>query len=268
MATYAIGDIQGCYAALEKLLQVIAFDAASDVLWSTGDLVNRGAQSLEVLRFFSRLGKQHRIVLGNHDLHLLAVAVGTRERHKNDTLDAILAAPDRNELIEWLRQLPLLVHDEALNYVMTHAGIAPMWNLAQAKSAAKEVESVLQGAQATTFFKEMYGSLPDYWRDDLHGNDRLRCIVNYFTRMRYCHADGRLDLTYKGSIAEKPAALTPWFEMPNRANTNENIIFGHWAALAGKANVPGVFPLDTGCVWGGCLSAMRLEDRMLFNVSC
>lgn len=267
MSTYAIGDVQGCYQPLQQLLQKIQFDPAQDTLWFTGDLINRGPQSLEVLRFVSRLGDKHQTVLGNHDLHFLAVAEGVRHAHPSDTLQDILAAPDREELIDWLRHRPMLVRDEKLNYVMTHAGLAPVWSLSQAQELAHEVEAVLRHGDARRLFENMYGNQPDHWDDALTGMERLRCIINYFTRMRFCHRDGHLELTYKGTINDKPADLVPWFDVTPRMNDDVNIIFGHWAALNGEVDVPNVFALDTGCVWGNKLTAMRLEDQVRFSVS-
>lgn len=265
MSTYAIGDIQGCFSALEELLLHIEFDASKDKLWFTGDLVNRGPQSLEVLRFVKSLGDAQVTVLGNHDLTLLAIYYGTRKAHAGDTLNDILQAPDCDDLMAWLRRCPLLHHD---HYVMTHAGLAPMWTLAQAKALAHEVEQVLRGENIRDFLAAMYGNQPDRWQDDLTGMDRLRCITNYLTRMRFCDATGHLDLGFKGQIKDKPAELIPWFLVPNRANQHEDIIFGHWAALEGITNTPSVYALDTGCVWGRCLTAMRLEDKQRFFVSC
>ncbi|MHB1946915.1 MAG: symmetrical bis(5'-nucleosyl)-tetraphosphatase [Gammaproteobacteria bacterium] len=268
MSTYAIGDIQGCFAPLQKLLEKIQFNPAHDILWLTGDLVNRGPESLETLRFIKSLGNQHRIVLGNHDLHLLAVAYGIHTGHKEDTLHDILDAEDRNELIAWLSQLPLLIHDEKSGYTMVHAGLAPSWNLATAISLAQEVSAVLKSDQAREFFRHMYGNQPNAWRSDLTGWDRIRCITNYLTRVRFCHPDGSLELENKGKIEHRPADLMPWFQVPNRANANLKIIFGHWAALGGVTNTPNIFALDTGCVWGYCLTAMRLEDGERISVSC
>lgn len=268
MSNYVIGDIQGCYDELQSLLGLIHFNKTTDRLWITGDLVNRGPKSLDVLRFFKTLGSQHQIVLGNHDLHLLAVSLGVAQPKPGDTLDAILGAPDREELLEWLRHCSLLKHDKALNCVMTHAGIPPMWGLAQAKSLALEVEAILHGDNPKVFFEHMYGNQPDLWRDDLAGFERLRCITNYLTRMRFCYADGRLDLNYKGEIAGKPTDLYPWFELPNRMFINEKILFGHWAALNGKTGLSDVIALDTGCVWGNKLTALRLEDMQVFTTVC
>lgn len=268
MTHYAIGDIQGCFMPLMKLLEQIQFDPDKDIIWSTGDLVNRGPQSLEVLRFFQSLGEQHQIVLGNHDLHLLAVAYGAGKQHSSDTLLPILTAPDREELLTWLRHRPLLVHDAKLGYVMSHAGLAPMWSVQQAKTYAQEVEVVLRSAKPDMFFTNMYGNLPDHWDSELQGTERLRCIINYLTRMRFCYADGRLNLEYKGTVQHKPAEVVPWFELPLSINADDKIIFGHWAALNGETNVPNIYALDTGCVWGNCLSAMRLSDGKRYQVRC
>jgi bis(5'-nucleosyl)-tetraphosphatase (symmetrical) len=265
MSTYAIGDIQGCYNYLEKLLEQINFDPQKDILWFTGDLVNRGPQSLETLRFVKQLGSKHHMVLGNHDLHLLAVAHGAHDGWKEDTLSAILTAPDRDELIHWLLHQPLLHHDEKTGFTMIHAGLAANWDLATAKRLAKEVESILQSSSTTDFFRHMYGDFPDQWNESLAGFDRMRCITNFFTRARFCHADGRLELKNKGTSANN---LMPWFRVPNRTNTNLKIIFGHWAALGGVTNTPHVYALDTGCIWGYALTAMRLEDEKRFSVSC
>ncbi|SRR5579885_244628 len=268
MATYVIGDVQGCFAEFEKLLEKIHFDSRKDTLWFTGDLVNRGPYSLEVLRFVKALGENHVTVLGNHDLHLLAVAYGVRSMHRSDTLESVLSAPDKDELIEWLRHRPLLHYDKSNGFVMAHAGLAPSWTLNEARSLAHEVELALRGRSPESFLKNMYGNQPDRWDDGLAGIDRLRCIINFLTRMRFCHADGRLDLSYKGEIAGKPAELIPWFDTPGRVNVSEKIIFGHWAALGGKTDAFNVYALDTGCVWGNCLTAMRLEDEKRFSVRC
>ncbi len=268
MSTYAIGDVQGCFSVLEKLLTNIHFDSSKDRLWFAGDIVNRGPQSLETLRFIRHLaGNNHQLVLGNHDLHLLARAASLREDYEGDTLQEILNASDRDDLLQWLRQRPLLVYDETLNVVMTHAGLAPMWSLQDAKRLAKEVETVLQSDNSDYLLANMYGNLPNKWSETLTGTDRLRCIVNYFTRMRFCTQDGAMDLSYKGDIAHKPADLIPWFNVPSRVALSQNIVFGHWAALQGNVNVPNLYALDTGCVWGGALTAMRLEDKAIFQVS-
>lgn len=267
MPTYAIGDIQGCYAALEILLKYINFNPNEDTLWFTGDLVNRGPQSLETLRFVKNLGPRHHTVLGNHDLHLLAVADGAHAGSSDDTLASILEAPDREELLNWLCQQPLLYHDEKLNYLMVHAGLASNWDLVTAKKLAKEVEAILRSDRKSDFFKHMYGNHPDHWSSDLTGMDRLRCITNYFTRARFCYPDGRLELRNKGKV-EDASHLIPWFMVPNRANQDIKIIFGHWAALGGVTDTLNAYALDTGCIWGFSLTAMRLEDEKRFSVAC
>jgi bis(5'-nucleosyl)-tetraphosphatase (symmetrical) len=264
MSTYAIGDIQGCLDPLLRLLDHIAFNPAEDTLWFTGDLVNRGPASLETLRFIKELG--NKIVLGNHDLHLLAVAHGAHEGWAEDTLSDILTAHDKIELLEWLRHQQLMHHEN--EFTLVHAGIAPMWDLATALSLAAEVESTLRSDNAGMYFQHMYGNHPKKWDNSLEGFDRLRCITNYFTRMRFCYADGSLDLKNKGTLASHTADTMPWFQVPHRQNTDLNILFGHWAALAGVTHTPKVFALDTGCVWGYCLTAMRLEEQTRFQVLC
>jgi len=268
MPTYAIGDVQGCFTPLQQLLEKIQFNPQQDTLWLTGDLVNRGPHSLEVLRFVKNLGERQRIILGNHDLHLLAVAHGAHAGWPEDTFHAILSAPDREELIHWLQQQPLFFHDDTLNFAMVHAGLAPSWTFETAKELAQEVESVIRNPKtAKSFFENMYGDEPAAWSPTLVGWDRLRCITNYLTRARFCHADGRLELKSKGKQCSEDQ-LIPWFRLPNRANVNANIIFGHWAALGGVTETPHVFALDTGCIWGYCLTAMRLDDGLRFSVTC
>lgn len=266
MPTYAIGDVQGCFNQLEQLLAKIQFDASHDTLWFTGDLVNRGPDSLATIRFVKDLGAKHKTVLGNHDLHLLAVAYGASELRSGDTIKDILDAQDREDLLDWLRHRPLLVYEN--DFVLVHAGIAPEWSIEQAQAYAREVEAVLQGGAISEFLKHMYGNKPDHWHADLQGVERFRCIVNYFTRMRLCYPDGRLELNYKGAMKDKPTELIPWFDVPGRRTKDSKVMFGHWAALGGIADVSNVFPLDTGCVWGGCLTAMRLEDGERFTIKC
>ncbi len=268
MSNFAIGDVQGCFDELQTLLQLIHFNPARDYLWFTGDLVNRGPKSLEVLRFVKALGEHAIVVLGNHDLHLLAVNCNPENLNKNDTLDDILQAPDREELCNWLRQRPLLYHDVNLGYTMVHAGIPPQWDLNAALEHAHEVETVLQSPDYGNFFPHMYGDEPSRWDDHLSGWPRLRMISNYLTRMRFCDATGTLELHTKGTPAAPPPGLMPWFKIPTRANRSLKIIFGHWAALAGQTEEPGVYALDTGCAWGHHLSAMRLEDEAWFSVPC
>ncbi len=269
MAIYVIGDVQGCYTPLQELLARLHFDPVRDRLWFTGDLVNRGPQSLEVLRLVKGLGERAVCVLGNHDLHLLAVAAGTAKVKKRDTLDEILRAPDRDELLRWLRSRPLLHHDPDLGYTLIHAGLLPPWDLAQAQRLAQETETVLRGNACQEFFHHMYGDLPDHWNENLHGFDRLRVIVNTFTRLRYCDLDGNMDLRPKGPPGTQPSYLLPWFQVPGRRSRGLKIIFGHWSAL-GLWQGDGVIGLDSGCLWGRALSAVRLdvEPVEFFSVAC
>jgi bis(5'-nucleosyl)-tetraphosphatase (symmetrical) len=259
MPTYAIGDIQGCYDELADLLSVIDFNADRDRLWFVGDLVNRGPKSLAVLRRVHALGDNATVVLGNHDLHLLAVArSASRELRKTDTLDAILHAPDRKKLLDWLESRPLLHHDASLGYTMIHAGLAPQWDLTTARAAAKEVEQAL-ATQPGDLYEHMYGNRPDRWSNDLEGHDRLRFIINCFTRLRFCDADGRLNLKAGGKPEEAPDGAVPWFQMPDRRSRDMKIVFGHWSAL-GLHIGNNVAAIDTGCVWGGSLCAWRLDQ--------
>ena len=268
MATYAIGDIQGCFQPLQALLQQIDFDPQHDTLWFTGDLVNRGPQSLETLRYIKDLGSAAITVLGNHDLHLLAVSEGhERFQHDSDTLNPILQAPDRDELLHWLRQQPLLHHDEQLQISMIHAGLPPQWDLQQARAVANEVENALRSDDYLDFLNHMYGNLPDIWRDDLQGHERLRFIVNCFTRLRFCSTQGKLALSAKGAPGTQPKGLLPWFQIDARASRDATIIFGHWSTL-GLHLQDNVMSLDTGCLWGGELTALRLEDREVFGFDC
>lgn len=264
MSIYVIGDLQGCFEPLQRLLELIAFDSKNDTLWFTGDIVNRGTQSLECLRFVKNLGSRHRIVLGNHDLHLLAVAHKAHESWPEDTFQDILNATDKHDLLDWLVNQPLLHYD--LGYTMVHAGLAANWNLDKAKKLAHEVEAILQSDQAYHFFKHMYGNLPKAWSDDLEGFDRWRCITNYFTRVRFCYPDGSLELENKGKINSANDKLIPWFKVQNRQNADLKILFGHWAALGGVTDTPNTYALDTGCIWGYALTAMRLEDGTRFSV--
>lgn len=258
MPVYAIGDIQGCFAQLQALLQKLDYDPARDQLWFTGDLVNRGPGSLETLRFVKALGAGAITVLGNHDLHLLAVAAGYVPVHPKDTLDDILTAPDRDELLDWLRCQPLLHHDEKLGYTLIHAGLPPQWDLHAAQQRAHEVEQVLCGEQYRDFLQHMYGNQPMRWSETLQGWDRLRFITNCFSRLRYCDNEGELHFKAKGPPGTQPAPYIPWFEVAGRAHRDLHIIFGHWSAL-GPLCLPGIYALDTGCLWGGSLTAMRLD---------
>lgn len=267
MSDYVIGDVQGCYEPLIRLLDHIHFNEQIDRLWFVGDLVNRGPQSLEVLRFVSNLAISPRITLGNHDLHLLSRLFGAHPpRNDDDTLQAILEAEDGEALGHWLRSQSILYHDTDLDIVMCHAGIAPVWDLEQAKKYARELELAISGSDYQSFFSQMYGNEPDGWSPDLSGMARLRLITNYFTRMRFCDAEGRLVLHYKGTIANAPPDLYPWFSLPQRRPIDADIVFGHWAALQGHCPDPRIYAVDTGCLWGGPLTALRLQDRQYFSV--
>jgi len=261
MAVYAIGDIQGCYDELLELLATLRFDRQRDRLWFVGDLVNRGPKSLETLRFVRELGSAAITVLGNHDLHLLAAAHGIRpDNIDEDTLEPILAAPDREALIDWLRRQPLLHYDGELGYLMVHAGLPPQWDLKLAQRCAGEVETVLRGNRLEAFLSRMYGNKPRQWSGELEGWDRLRFIVNCFTRMRFCDRHGRLELKSSGPPGTQPEDYYPWYEIPGRASAGMNIIFGHWSTLR-AADIPGVYPTDSGCLWGGHLTALRIDTR-------
>jgi len=265
MAIYAVGDIQGCYHELEQMLELIRFDNKKDQLWLVGDLVNRGAGSLSVLRLIKSMGDAAITVLGNHDLHLLAVAAGVAELHHSDTLDEILDAPDRDELLNWLRQQRMLhVQD---NYVLLHAGLLPGWDVQQAQQLAHEVERALRGADYVTFLEKMYGNTPHQWDDALTGYARLRVITNALTRMRICTSQGEMQFSFKGEVGDVPEGYLPWFEVPQRGSAEATVVFGHWSAL-GLIAEPNVIALDTGCLWGGALTAIRLEDRKIFQVKC
>ncbi len=258
MATWAIGDVQGCYDELCALLKRINFDPAADRLWFAGDLVNRGPKSLEVLRFVRDIGAV--TVLGNHDLHLLASARLPHYRKHKDTLHQIHDAEDGDELLDWLRRRPLLHHDPDSGYTLIHAGLPPQWDLQQASACAREVETVLRSEDYGHFFEVMYGDEPSQWSEDLSGNERLRFIVNCFTRLRYCDAQGRLALQEKGPPGSQPAGFRPWFAWPRRRSRDMKILFGHWSTL-GAWDGDGVHALDTGCLWGGKLTAFRVDGE-------
>lgn len=267
MATYAIGDIQGSYNEFRRLLDLISFNS-KDKLWLVGDIVNRGPDSLLLLRFLKTVSDAVVVVLGNHDLHLLMVAEGCAKVQSGDTLQDILNAPDRDELLDWLRHQRLLY--VASEYVMVHAGLLPSWSVALAAQLAREVESFLRDENHKNFHKfcsHIYGNQPNQWNSDLKGYDRMRVIINAMTRMRVCTADGRMDFTYKGGLQDIPAGYLPWFDVPNRASKEITIICGHWSALALQVK-SNLIALDTGCMWGGSLTAIRLEDRKVFQVPC
>jgi bis(5'-nucleosyl)-tetraphosphatase (symmetrical) len=256
---FAIGDIQGCHDELRALVARIGFKPDRDQLWFTGDLVNRGPQSLEVLRYVRSLGHNAIVVLGNHDLHLLALAFGSRRKQRSgDTLDEILAARDRDPLLEWLLALPLVHFDAGYGDLLVHAGLIPQWNAGTAVELAREVESAL-ATDAPNVFDNMYGDQPDRWSDALQGTERLRFSINVFTRLRICTRDGRIDLKMKGSPRDVRPPWRPWFEHENRQTRDVRVIFGHWSAL-GLVRSHGVVGLDTGCVWGGALTALDLDS--------
>src|SRR4051794_30925663 len=260
MARYAIGDIQGCADELKALLQSYNFSADRDELWFVGDLVNRGPKSLQTLRFVRSLGANATVVLGNHDLHLLALAYGSKRKQKDgDTLEAILEAPDREQLLEWLSGRPLAVFDEPRGDFLVHAGLVPEWTPRFAAKLAREVEAVLR-EDARTLFDSMYGNKPEKWSDSLRGMDRLRFVINVFTRMRYITPDGTVDLKQKNTPGEQDVGFVPWFDVPERASRDVRIVFGHWSTL-GYRRRKDVIALDTGCVWGGALTAVNLDSE-------
>lgn len=270
MALYMIGDVQGCDAALGRLLDEIAFSPSRDRLVLLGDLVNRGPQSLAVLQRLMALGDAADALLGNHDLHLLAVSQGVRQPHRSDTLDDILNAPDRAALLDWLRRRPLALHRQGV--LMVHAGVLPQWTLARTLQLAAEVEAVLRGADWADFMHQMYGNQPDEWHDALQGTARLRVIVNALTRLRFCSAQGRMEFATKDQAADgAPAGYMPWFDVPGRRTATDVVAFGHWSTLGWLPRAD-LISLDTGCVWGGCLSAARLgatpRQRELIQVRC
>ncbi len=268
MATYAIGDVQGCYDELRRLLDAVGFDPSHDRLWFAGDMVNRGPKSLAVLRFVKGLGGAAVSVLGNHDLHLLALSQGNRKHYRHGSLDEILTAPDHDELIDWIRHRPLLYRDPRLGFTLVHAGLPPQWDVATARMRAAEVETALRGADFSEFCHHMYGNEPAVWRDSHTGWDRLRYIVNCFSRLRYCDVDGRLAFKDKGPPGTQGPSLMPWFLVPERASRAERIVFGHWSTL-GFHMQDNVYAVDSGCLWGGHLTALRLDDGpQPFHLPC
>ncbi len=277
MALYLIGDVQGCDDALQRLLERVDFSPSRDTLFLLGDLVNRGPDSLGVLQRLMRLGSAARCLLGNHDLHLLATAYGVRKPHRNDTLAAILDAPDRAAMLEWLthQRLAMLENFHGHEVLMVHAGVLPSWSAAKAVALALEVETVLRSPDMEDFLAQMYGNEPSQWRDELVGSTRLRMIVNVLTRLRFCTADDRMEFDTKEGAAAAPPGYLPWFEVPGRLTGDTTVAFGHWSTL-GWLGRPDVLSLDTGCVWGGPLSAVRLRPNgsasypahELFQVPC
>ena len=258
MALYLIGDLQGCNEPLGRLLDTVGFSPSRDTLYLLGDLVNRGPDSLGVLRRLMALGGAAHCLLGNHDLHLLATAHGVRKPNRSDTMGDILRATDRSTLLDWLRQRPMAL--QAHGWLMVHAGVLPGWDALQTMALAGEVEAVLRGPDWVAFLHSMYGDQPDHWRDGLEGAERLRVIVNALTRLRFCSAQGQMEFATKNAAAEAPPGFMPWFDVPGRRTAGTPVAFGHWSTLK---QVPrdDVLPLDTGCVWGGCLTAARLLDN-------
>ncbi len=258
MAVFAVGDIQGCCDELKSLLDAVHFNIHEDQLWFVGDLVNRGPQSLETLRFIKSLGSAAICVLGNHDLHLLALAYDSDAPVADADLHTVLHATDRDELIAWLIHQPLAHYDEQLDTLLVHAGVANEWTVADVLKRASEVETTLRSGHAGDFLTAMYGNQPARWADTLEGMDRLRFITNCLTRIRYCMPDGELNFAAKLAPGTQPKHLLPWFELPTRATQNSRVVFGHWSTL-GLMQRPGLLALDTGCVWGGALTAVRLD---------
>lgn len=269
MACYLIGDVQGCDAPLARLLDTVAFSPSRDTLYLLGDLVNRGPASAAVLRRLMGYGASAQCLLGNHDLSLLAVAHGLRAPHRNDTMDSVLMAADRGEMLEWLRHQRLAIRAHGL--LMVHGGVLPQWDVMQAMLLAAEVESVLQGPGMVDFLSNMYGNEPDRWDDSLQGHDRLRVIVNALTRLRFCTPGGAMNLKASGGLADAPEGCLPWFDVPGRRTADAVVAFGHWSTL-GFLHRPDLISLDTGCVWGGCLSALKLgaagSPHELIQVEC
>lgn len=266
MATYVIGDIHGCFVELQALLDTIKFNNKHDILWFTGDLINGGPQPAEVLRFIKSLGPQHVCVLGNHDLVLLAVATHSITPHNDRKIgfEPVFTAPDWEELIDWLRMRPVVHYDASFNMLLVHAGVLPHWDLTQIQSYARETEELLHGPNYLELYVNMFGNEPSQWSKNLKGWDRIRFIINCFMRMRFCTAQGKLDLITKGEANAAPAGYVPWFSIPRQDDLT--IIFGHWAALLGQTGVMHAIAMDTGCVWGHSLSALCLDDKQIYSV--
>lgn len=263
MATFAIGDLQGCHTSFLNLLQQIGFSPSRDRIWLVGDLINRGPDSLKTLRWLMTNEHVVTLVLGNHDLHAMAVHEGFVPSGRKDTLDELLQAPDRNLLFDWLRRQRLAYTED--HYLMVHAGVLPQWDARQTMALAGEVEMQLRSSNYRDFLQKMYGNRPTIWRDDLRGMSRLRIITNALTRLRVCSPEGKLNFEFKGELPDVPAGLVPWFNIPKRKSRNSTVIFGHWSAL-GLMLRDNLIALDTGCLWGGKLTALRLEDRQVFQV--
>ena len=267
MALYLIGDVQGCDAPLGRLLEKIDFSPSRDTLYLLGDLVNRGPASDRVLRRLMGYGDAAQCLLGNHDLSLLVTAQGLRSPHPKDTVQAVLAAPDREAMLEWLRHRPLAM--QAQGVLMVHAGVLPQWDVAQVMALAGEVQDALCGPGLADFLAHLFGNEPVRWDEGLRGPDRLRVVVNALTRLRFCSADGTMHLKASGGLDQAPAGTMPWFDVPGRRTAADVVAFGHWSTL-GWLDRPDVIALDSGCVWGGCLSALRLQPggHALVQVRC
>lgn len=271
MATYVVGDIQGCFDQLMRLLDKVRFDPTEDRLWCVGDLINRGPKSLETLRFVKGLGKAFITVLGNHDLHFVAMATGASNHGKKDTLQPLLDDPECGMFCDWLRHRPMIHHEKLetkkglQTFLMVHAGIAPGWTFKMARHYAREVEEVLQSDKCTKFLSKMYGDEPDIWHEGLKGMERLRVITNYLTRVRFCNKETQLNLAIKTGPSTAPPGFRPWYEY-QQLKEDKFIVFGHWATLDGETNWPNVYAMDTGCVWGRRLSILRLEDKQRYSV--
>ncbi len=268
MATYVIGDIHGCFDQLQALLEKIFFDPTNDTLWFTGDLVNGGPQSLETLRFVKNLGPKHICVMGNHDMALIAAAAGKIPAPKDRKIgiESVLNAPDCAELCEWLRNRPIAHYSLQHNVLLIHAGVLPSWQISDIQRYANELASVIQDSDTTANLAELFGSTNEQWSDQLTGIDRARCLLNIFTRMRFCTSDEKLDLTSKGESDSPPVGLTPWFKIPRHDSNNMKIVFGHWAALKGKTDVANIIAIDTGCVWGEQLTTLCLDNWQIHSV--
>ena len=261
MARYAVGDIQGCYDSLMKLLKKANFDPSKDELWSVGDLINRGPKDYQVLKYCMSLGDRFTCVLGNHDLHFLAIALGYFEAKDSDTFHDVLDAPDLKEITDWLRNQKLAHYDQDRDILMVHAGVPPIWSVKKTLALAAEVEDVIRDKKLSRlYFANMYGNLPRVWSKQLAGTKRLRVITNYLTRMRFCDSKSRLEFRSKAGIKHAPKGYKPWFEVKDRKAEKTDILFGHWAALMGEAEAKHVHALDTGCVWGGRMTLINIDD--------
>ncbi|MBL4572194.1 MAG: symmetrical bis(5'-nucleosyl)-tetraphosphatase [Gammaproteobacteria bacterium] len=268
MTTYAIGDIQGCYDPLRRLLDAVKFDPSNDQVWFVGDLINRGPKSLETLNFIISLGDSARSILGNHECHFLAIAYGHMQPHKIDTCSDIINSPNAQELIDWVRSRPFFYADKTLGYSMVHAGLPPQWSIEDAKRYASEIEDVFRGDRLGSFLAKMYGDQPNQWDENLSGMDRLRFITNCFTRLRFCDLEGRLNFNEKGAIGSQDEGLVPWFEVPGRKTADEKILFGHWSTI-GLNHSSKTICLDSGCLWGGLLSALTLDgSEKITSIEC